>query len=43
MRISRTAKDGYVTVRVARGDAAIEELYLAGQPLREYLRANRSQ
>lgn len=31
--------DGYVTVRVGRGDAAIEELYLAGQPLREYLRA----
>ena len=30
--------DGYVTVRVGDGDAAIEELYLAGEPLREYLR-----
>ena len=32
--------DGYVTVRVGQGDAAIEELYLAGLPLRDYLRAN---
>ena len=32
--------DGCVTVRVGDGDAAIEELYLAGKPLREYLRAN---
>lgn len=32
--------DGYVAVRVGRGDAAIEELYLAGQPLREYLRSH---
>lgn len=33
--------DGYVTVRVGRGDAAIEELYLAGKPLREFLRGAR--
>ena len=32
--------DGYVTVRVGPNDAAIEELYLAGLPLRDYLRAN---
>lgn len=29
--------NAYVTVRVRDGDAAIEELYLNGQPLREYL------
>ncbi len=33
--------DGYVTVRVGRGDAAIEELYFAGKPLREVLREAR--
>lgn len=32
--------DAYVTVRVFAGDAAIEELYIAGQPLRDYLRAH---
>ena len=37
---SRERKDAYVAVRVTPGDAAIEELYLGGQPLREYLRAN---
>ena len=37
---SRRGKvDAYVTVRVRAGDAGIEELYIAGQPLREYLRA----
>jgi hypothetical protein len=30
--------DAYVTVRVRNGDAAIEELYIAGKPLREFLR-----
>lgn len=33
--------DAYVTVRVHQGDAAIEELYLGGQPLRDYLRNTR--
>jgi uncharacterized membrane-anchored protein len=32
--------DAYATVRVIDGDAGIEELYIAGQPLREYLRAH---
>jgi uncharacterized membrane-anchored protein len=32
--------DAYATVRVFGGDAAIEELYIAGQPLRDYLRAH---
>lgn len=32
--------DAYVTVRVFKDDAAIEELYIAGQPLRDYLRAH---
>lgn len=38
---SRKLNDAYVTVRVRDGDAAIEELYLGGQPLKEYLRATR--
>jgi hypothetical protein len=29
-----------VTVRVFKGDAALEQLYLDGLPLGEYLRAN---
>jgi uncharacterized membrane-anchored protein len=33
-------KNAYVTVRVRDGDAAIEELYLDGQPLKEYLRTH---
>lgn len=38
---SRRGKiDAYATVRVMAGDAGIEELYIAGQPLREYLRAH---
>lgn len=32
--------DAYATVRVVAGDAGIEELYIAGQPLRDYLRAH---
>ena len=35
---NREHLDAYVTVRIRDGDAGIEELYLAGQPLREYLR-----
>lgn len=31
--------DAYATVRVIDGDSGIEELYIAGQPLRDYLRA----
>lgn len=36
----RDKRNAFVTVRVFRGDAAIEQLYLDGQPLGEYLRAN---
>lgn len=36
----REKVDAYATVRVIAGDAGIEELYIAGQPLREYLRAH---
>lgn len=32
--------DAYATVRVFADDAAIEELYIAGQPLRDYLRTH---
>ena len=35
----REKVDAYATVRVRNGDAGIEELFIAGQPLREYLRA----
>jgi uncharacterized membrane-anchored protein len=35
----REKVDAYATVRVHNGDAGIEELYIAGQPLRDYLRA----
>ena len=35
---NRQNRDAYVTVRIRHGDAAIEDLYLGGQPLREYLR-----
>ena len=35
----REQADAYVTVRVHNGDAAIEELFIAGKPLREFLRA----
>ena len=36
----RGNQNAYVSVRVFRGDAAIEQLYLDGRPLGEYLRAN---
>ena len=36
----RGNQNAYVSVRVFRGDAAIEQLYLDSQPLGEYLRAN---
>jgi len=35
----RDQRNAYVTVRVFRGDAAIEQLYLDGKPLGDYLRA----
>jgi len=31
-------QNAYATVRVRNGDAALEELYIDGQPLKEYLR-----
>jgi uncharacterized membrane-anchored protein len=34
----RDKRNAFVTVRVFRGDAAMEQLYLDGQPLGEYLR-----
>lgn len=36
----RDKRDAFVTVRIFRGDAALEQLYLDNQPLGEYLRAN---
>ena len=36
----RDKRNAFVTVRVFRGDAALEQLYLDGLPLSEYLRAN---
>lgn len=36
----RDRRNAFVTVRVFRGDAALEQLYLDGQPLGEYLREN---
>jgi len=36
----RGKENAYVTVRVRDGDAAIEELYIDNQPLRDYLRAH---
>lgn len=36
----REKRNAYVTVRVFKGDAALEQLYLDGLPLGEYLRAN---
>ena len=37
---SREKRNAFVTVRVFRGDAALEQLYLDGMPLGDYLRAN---
>ena len=34
-------RNAFVTVRVFRGDAAMEQLYLDGQPLGEFLRGQR--
>ena len=36
----RDKRNAFVTVRVFRGDAALEQLYLDNQPLGEYLRAH---
>lgn len=36
----RDKKNAFVTVRVFRGDAAVEQLFLDNQPLGEYLRVN---
>jgi hypothetical protein len=36
----RDKQNAFVTVRVFRGDAAMEQLFLDNQPLGEYLRAN---
>lgn len=36
----REKRNAFVTVRVFRGDAALEQLYLDNQPLGDYLRAN---
>jgi hypothetical protein len=35
----RDKRNAFVTVRVFRGDAAMEQLFLDNQPLGEYLRA----
>jgi uncharacterized membrane-anchored protein len=37
---TREKRNAFVTVRVFKGDAALEQLYLDGLPLGEYLRAN---
>jgi uncharacterized membrane-anchored protein len=36
----RDKQNAFATVRVFRGDAALEQLYLDNQPLGDYLRAN---
>src|SRR4051812_25314126 len=36
----RDRRNAFVSVRVFRGDAAMEQLYLDNQPLGEYLRSN---
>jgi uncharacterized membrane-anchored protein len=36
----RDKQNAYVTVRVRDGDAALEQLFIDNQPLREYLRAH---
>ena len=37
---TREKRNAFVTVRVFKGDAALEQLYLDGLPLGEYLRTN---
>lgn len=39
-RSSRVAQDAYVTIRVKNGVGVLEELYLGGKPIREYLAAH---
>jgi uncharacterized membrane-anchored protein len=39
----RGQENAFVTVRVRDGDAAIEQLYIDNQPLRDYLRAHTAQ
>lgn len=39
---NRKQNDAYVTVRIHHGDAGIEELYLDGKPLRQYLHGQSS-
>ena len=36
----RGKQNAYATVRVREGDATIEQLYIEGQPLADYLRAH---
>lgn len=36
----RDNQNAYVTVRVRRGDAALDQLFIDGQPLADYLRAH---
>lgn len=36
----REVQDAYVTVRVKDGNAVVEELFIAGVPIREFLRKN---
>ena len=38
----RDNQNAYVTVRVRRGDAALDQLYIDNQPLSEYVRAHSS-
>jgi uncharacterized membrane-anchored protein len=40
---AREKRNAFVTVRAFKGDAALEQLYLDGLPLGEYLRANAPQ
>jgi len=40
---TREKRNAFVTVRVFNGDAALEQLYLDGLPLGDYLRANAPQ
>lgn len=37
---TRDRRNAFVTVRVLQGDAAVDQLYLEGQPLGDYLRAS---
>lgn len=37
---TREKRNAYVTVRVRSGDAALDELFIDNQPLKEYLRAH---